>query len=452
MLTEKERLEEELKLLKESLDLNVVTTEEFETAKQRIHAKLDELDALEQKKEEIEVKKEEEIKEEPMPEEKPVVEEESKLDDKTEEEKIEIKEVELKKYAEEEEAAKEEVIKEEVEREEEKEAEPEIKREEADEQIREEAAKEPEEEQRKLEEVRESEEKLTGILQTEEKPPVTIVEEKKGSKKIFMYIGIILILGFITGYFFFSGQDSSDVEILGNELLSFIACSSDNDCIKEGHIGTCNNPGEENAECEYVKDIEIKLMVLNNKNCFNCDTGRVLSILNGFFPNIDIDHVDFETEKGKEIAESFDIIALPAYILNSSLSESPNYYKFFNAFDKVSSEYVMKNTVANSNYYIERAEIMNKLDLFVQSGQSASSMVEENLQEFLEAFEGNVVFETHNTNSQIVKELGINSFPAFLVNNKVKFSGVQPADKIKDNFCEMNQHDECDLELSKSLV
>ena len=63
MLTEKEKLEEELKLLEESFSLDVITQEEFEYAKQRVEAKLNKLEALEQEKEEGE-----EIKEEPEPE------------------------------------------------------------------------------------------------------------------------------------------------------------------------------------------------------------------------------------------------------------------------------------------------------------------------------------------------------------------------------------------------
>jgi protein-disulfide isomerase len=112
----------------------------------------------------------------------------------------------------------------------------------------------------------------------------------------------------------------------------------------------------------------------------------------------------------------------------------------------------MKSTVANSNYYTGRVEIANKLDLFVKQNQTASTKAEENLQEFLEAFDGKVIFEKYDENSAIVKELGINSFPAFLINNKIKFSGVQSADKIKENFCQMNELDECGLELTESLV
>ncbi len=429
MLTEKEKLEEELKLLRESLELNVITKEEFESVKQRIEAKLNKPDTLEQKKEETKV--EEEVKEEPKPE------------DKKEEEKIEIEGVELK-TAEEKEQIKEEPVKEEVKRGEE------------------ESAKKTEAgEQKKIEEVKEeAEEKATEEKPAEEaeeeKPPESIFEEeKKTNKKIFAYIAIILILGFVSGYFFFSGNSDSTGDSVNrpiNKDLGLIACSSDDDCVKEGCIGICNNPGEENAECEYIKDVEVKLVVLNDKNCFNCDTGRILSILNAFFPNIEMENVDFEAEEGREFAENFDITALPAYMFNSSLSETHNYYKLFNAFDKVDSGYVMKNTVANSNYYIEREETPNKLDLFVKQDQTASAKAEENLQEFLEAFNGKVNFETHNADAQIVRELGINTFPAFLVNNKIKFGGVQSADKVKDNFCRMNELDECSLELAKSLV
>jgi glutaredoxin-related protein len=112
----------------------------------------------------------------------------------------------------------------------------------------------------------------------------------------------------------------------------------------------------------------------------------------------------------------------------------------------------MKNTVANANYYVEREEIPNKLDLFFSQGQTASTKAEENLKEFLEVFDSEVEFEKHNEDSEIVKELGINTFPAFLVNNKIKFGGVQPADKIRENFCQLNSVTECASGLTKSLV
>jgi len=283
------------------------------------------------------------------------------------------------------------------------------------------------------------------------------VEEKKKGSKIFVYIGIIIILGFVSGYFLFSGgEDDADTQDFSADIpvetVSFIACSSDDECEKEGSIGTCMDPGTEDSECTYVEDVKVELMVLNSNNCFNCETGRILSILNGFFPNIQTKNVDFETEEGKGIADEYGITALPAYILNSSLQEARDYYKFYNAFNKVKDSFVMKNTVSNANYYLNREEIPNKLDLFLKPGQSASLKAEENLEEFLEVFDGIVILEKHDSDSEIVEELGINTFPVFLVNNKIKFSGVQSADKIRENFCQVNSAMPCALGLSKSLV
>ena len=112
----------------------------------------------------------------------------------------------------------------------------------------------------------------------------------------------------------------------------------------------------------------------------------------------------------------------------------------------------MKNSVSNSNYYFKRGQMQNKLYLFFKSGQEASSQAEKNAKEFLDAFKGKIVFEKYDSNSNIAKELGINTYPTFLINNQVKFSGVQAANTIKENFCQLNKLEECNLELSKSLI
>ena len=436
MLSEKEKLENELKLLEESLSLNVITKEEFETAKRRVDEKLNALE-----------------KEETKVEEKPEIEPEGKK------EEAEVKEEESIIKYEDVEKEKEEPIKEEKPEEKKEEVETQKKLEEVKE---EKPAEEVIIEQKPKEEVKKEEEKAAEEAEkeeiiTEEKKPEIIFEdeEKISGKKILAYIAIIIILVIIGWNLFFSnGEDVEDVsgdEPL-DEIVSLIACSSDNDCVEEGKIGVCKNPGEENAECEYIEDVKIKLTVLNNENCFNCDTSRVLTIIKTFYPNLDIENIDFETEEAKELIENYNIKALPAYILDSNFKDAHNYEKLSSSFNEVNGSFVMKNTVANANYYIERIEIENKLDLFIKEDHVASSQAEDNLQEFLDAFGDNVVFEKYNEDAEIVKELGINTFPTFLINNKIKFSGVQPADTIKENFCQMNMLDECSLELSKSLV
>jgi len=548
MLTEKEKLEEELKLLDESLNLNVITKSEYETAKARVDAKLKELVASDEEKdveekeikEEPEDKKEEqkiEIKElkgedieQPVKEEfkeevkesvkeeeqegltkpedekqkeevhedeikekdtitldfswlknifgkkEPVTEEKSeeqktldeiKEEDKSKEAITEEKPVEVKEE-------KEEVKPEEVKPVEEKRADEEVKvtEEKLAEEIKKEEVKEIEEkkvkEELKVEEKKADEEvKVTEEVKEEEfkadeeKPeevkeeePIKVVDGgKKTNKKLFAYLAIILILVVGSWYFYYSGPNDIIIQDTPTEnVVNLIACSSDNECKKEGSIGICNNPGQEDAECEYIEDAEIKLTVLNSDSCFNCGTARVLSILKSFYPNINVENIDFETKEGKELKDRFLITALPAYIFNSSFKESYNYNKFSSSFNEARGSFVMKNTVANSNYYLDRQGIPNRLDLFLIPGEASSLQAEENLEEFLDEFKGNVNFTKHNEDSSIVKELGINTFPAFLINNINKFGGVQSADKIRENYCQLNSITPCVLGLSKSLV
>ena len=426
MLTDKEKLEEELKLLEESLHLEVITKEEHEQAKQRIERKLKSLGKKEEKAEKkVEEVKIKEIKGGEVKDPKIKEEEKAEEEASSEEKEEDISDKEPEDERDEEEAAK------------------------SAEEIAAEHVKKADEEA-EIKEEAEKDEEFVPITKPEERKEEELgFELSKGSIKVLIYAIAILVLAFGSYFFFFSGN--TDDNSLSDSTV-FIACSSDHDCKKEGSIGTCNNPGTKDAECAYVEDVKVKLIVLNDKNCFNFDAGRVRSILNGFFPNLEAESIDIETDKGKEIAAEFDIDALPAYILNSSLQQASNYHKFFNAFNKVGDSFVMKNTVANSNFYIEREEIPGKLDLIIQQNQAASADAEKNLKEFLDAFKGKVDFEKHSDNSALAKELGINAFPVFLVNNKVKFSGVQAADVIKENFCRMNKLQECGLELSKSLI
>lgn len=420
MLSEKEKLEEELKLLKESFSLDVITREEYEEAKQRIESKLIELS----QKENI-IKNEQVVPKEP---EKPHYAYEKHAQERTAPEA----QSEAEKLIEE--AEKGPIIKS------------------AEETAEEEVAKalkfEKKEELAAVPEPAEQKEKI--IFEEERR-----FEEEKGSKKIYVYAAIAVIFAIGLYFLFFEGKPDFNImeanEGMGNgEML--ISCYSDGDCKKDNMIGTCISPGEGSSECQYMEEPAIQLAILNTENCFNCGTDRIIKMLSSFFPNIDAKTIDFESEEGKNLSDKYDIKILPAYIFEPGIKDAHNYGKISSAFNEADDGFIMKNNVANSNYYIEREEIPDKLDLIVKPGQLASEEAEKNIQEFLQAFEGKVNFQKHNSDSTLSKALEINTFPVFLVNNKIKFNGVQPAEKIKENFCAMNDAAECDLELRESLI
>lgn len=196
---------------------------------------------------------------------------------------------------------------------------------------------------------------------------------------------------------------------------------------------------------------KINVIVLNDRNsCFNCDTTRILGILEGWFGPLNAKEVDFSTEEGKRMAQKFDAAALPMYFLDENITKSASYAQLKRIFLKKNESYVLSEDVAAPNFYFKREDIPNRLDFFAKPDDSASIKAERNLQGFLNAFKAS--FGKHAPNDEITKELGIRNFPAFLVNNRVKFSGVHTAETIKSNFCRLNKVPECSVSLSKNLI
>jgi hypothetical protein len=464
MLSEKEKLEEELRFLKESFQIGVITEEEYETGKKRIGGRLEFLEEksgrIRETEENWETKKEESQSQLGEQDESEKADPEIEIQEPAEKvesaEKISQKDKPTEKSEEEKEISEKTTEEASVE----KKTEPIAAS--AQEPIKEksETAKKSikpsgftpvidaggkEDKHIQKHEIKEKAAPLEGKQKAEPSADKEMADEEISGKIVLIAVVVVLAAALGAWYLFSGIPENRDAQAVN------LACNSNGDCSVQGKIGICKNPGLESSECTYLDDVEVSLTVLNSNDCFNCDTGRVLSILDGLFPNLKTENTWLETEEGQKMAENLGINAFPAYIFDSRVVEAHNYDKFSSAFTELNGNFVLKSTVANANYFA-RQEIPNKVDLILQPGQQASVTAERNFEEFLEAFDGKVDFEKHDSSSLIAGELGLNSFPAFLINNKIKIGGVQSADQIKDNFCQVNQLEECDLELSRSLV
>ncbi|MBW3011204.1 thioredoxin domain-containing protein [Candidatus Woesearchaeota archaeon] len=71
-------------------------------------------------------------------------------------------------------------------------------------------------------------------------------------------------------------------------------------------------------------DPEIKLTVINDKDCAMCDTSRVLETIEGqLFPTAEVTELD--VTEAKNLIKELKINALPAYVFDSKIKEAANY-------------------------------------------------------------------------------------------------------------------------------
>ncbi len=442
-MEDKIKLEEELEFLKESFEAEVITMGEYENTKARIENRLKEietkekteevqktLEGSEEKKEEPENKESTEKEEMPgekkeeLKEEKPAgeAEEQKPIEDYEEkEDKIEIKELrEPKKVR--------EVEKEGVKTED-------IKNEGGFKEIV----------------VDEKEEDTNDILNSSKE-----INIEKAGKKISRWVPIaafmfLIIIGYFSFVFFTNGESIETAEKI-EEILP--ACFSDKDCVEEGMISFCINPGSKDAECEFKEDARVGLTVLNTPDCFNCDTARVEKIIKKWFPGVVKSELDSGSEEGELMVKELGIEQLPAFVFDSSLESAFKYEELRVIFSEVDGNYILSPMASGSTFYINKEEVPNKLDVFLMEGDSSTKKAEENIEEFLDLFEGKIDYGRHlvGKEDELVKNLGINTFPTFIVNDKIRFSGVQPAEIIKQNFCKLNELEECSEKLGERLV
>jgi len=391
--TQRERLEQELRFLKESFEADVISKEEYEKGKDRIEKKLKEIKHTEKEQIDEETKKELQEKQEKIEEIKVVEAMESK-----EEKKIKLKVIQDETF-----------------------------------------------EEQQQEQIQVTEQKEQPKVH---EPKIEIKEVNKEGK-FFKYAIVFIVLALII---FFSYSFVKEKRTPKGEQTKFVAaCNSNDDCKQQGKESFCINPGTQDAKCEF-KVSKSSVVVLNDRNnCFNCDTQRVLSILESWLGAISAKEIDYNTEKGKELAEKFNAKMLPMYILDENITKKPSFEQIKQTIIKKNNSYILSEDAASSAFYFKRDNLPNKLELFVIPADKSSISAEKNLKEFLEAFK-EIKFEKHLPNDSLTQELGIKTFPVFLVNNRVKFSGVQSADIIKDNFCKLNKLNECEKSLSKNLI
>ena len=417
----KEQLEKELQLLTDSHEQGIISNDEFKNEKERIDKRIANLEKKEKEKEEK--------KDEPKPKEQKEVKKDTDND-------LEVKELDRKELMAKE--ADKNIIKK------------------AEEQKQGEEEKEKKEEkpkeEKKVEEKKETkkEEKKPEEKPKKDKPAVAKPAPKKKKKsKLWIFLIILLLLA---GSYYYFKSPSEPEEKAFKPIFIEPECAKDSDCKQARMIGLCINPGTQQASCEFKQDVKVHLTILNDKTCNLCDSLSTLTILSQLFPNLEKENIDSSSSEGRELISQFKIKALPAFILDSSVSDAANYQKFSQALIENKDGYVVSPKASGSTYYFKETLQKNKLELIALSNDASTDKALENIQEFLQAFEGKIDF-TQNTHpgKNLLEKFDITTFPTFIINNQIKVTGILPADMIKERFCKINKLEECKLELSKSL-
>ena len=88
----------------------------------------------------------------------------------------------------------------------------------------------------------------------------------------------------------------------------------------------CNEFEDAPSACSDIpKPKEVNAIILNDERCETCDTSRLVTQLEGIFPGLEVEYLDYSDKAGKELYDKLGLEALPAILFDESVEEGEGY-------------------------------------------------------------------------------------------------------------------------------
>ncbi|MBN2880799.1 thioredoxin domain-containing protein [Candidatus Woesearchaeota archaeon] len=169
---------------------------------------------------------------------------------------------------------------------------------------------------------------------------------------------------YIDGQLYQSGRATTDFEraicsVIGDvpECEGIPVCSADYDCTEQADkIGSCVNPNEKDAYCEYKDPVKLEAIILTDSLCADCtDSANELAgiLKEGYFKGLSTRVVDYDNG-GKELMEKLGITTLPTFVFDLKIEETQAWKlagaQFQSAFQKSGNYYFIIPAAMAASY------------------------------------------------------------------------------------------------------
>lgn len=88
----------------------------------------------------------------------------------------------------------------------------------------------------------------------------------------------------------------------------------------------------------------VKMQVVNDDSCENCDPAEVLTFLQRIMPTIAVSKVDWQSDEGKALQEKFGLQYLPAFIFSEEAEKTEFFSQAAALFEKKDSDYLLNSS------------------------------------------------------------------------------------------------------------
>ncbi|MDD4899295.1 MAG: metallophosphatase [Candidatus Omnitrophica bacterium] len=165
-----------------------------------------------------------------------------------------------------------------------------------------------------------------------------------------------------------SGQDIGLSDKISNDpkIEAILPrCFRDMDCKKEGAVGSCINPGNIKAQCQFNQANKVHLLVIEPQNCIACASSDLLTTFKNIFPGLAVTRLYYPQEQAKKIITELKIDNLPGYLFGKEVDQEKKFSDFKERFELRGNYYLVKPQYSGISLFLGRKKFSGKLDLFI---------------------------------------------------------------------------------------
>jgi hypothetical protein len=160
-------------------------------------------------------------------------------------------------------------------------------------------------------------------------------------------------------------------------------CFGDDDCRKEGFVGTCDNGGTLKSNCLFSKPAPVDLFVITLKDCVACNTQPLIAYLKKVFPGLNVFYLYYPQDQNADVLiKKLGITGLPAYLLGKEAEQEKKFAGLKENLEIKGKFYMLKPQLTGLSYFLGRKEIKGALDVFISLYDKNSKGLLARLQEF----------------------------------------------------------------------
>jgi len=159
-------------------------------------------------------------------------------------------------------------------------------------------------------------------------------------------------------------------------------CFSDYNCKKEGFIGVCSEPGTIQSHCTFTPASQVRLLIINARDCGTCETDKTIRFLKSHFPGLTVSTLYYPDDKAKKIITEYGIKTLPGYLLGKEVEREKNFSRLKEIMDSRGDFYLIKPYATGIGYFLYRQIKKPSLDVFLSLYTNEASKILQVIRDF----------------------------------------------------------------------